>query len=309
MQRARSDSFCCCAFKFSNSPHGRLHNNKSSEARRWSFWTLLRTSARSLSIIITVSHKERKPPSALQLSHWGLMRRDLWLKQWWADCCKNSFQGASSSESAYFLTRALPVTNTDWLLRTLNTYMHLDMQTRVAKHAHVHADVSTAFTELSSPRCAIPLFEYNSHVWRCCRELSKQLCRPLLRLRRARRAAGRGSVWKSLSPVKSVAMKSSSDRQKAQLTKAAWPKTANNSTFFKTVAGLSASFNPVAVSKILFHSFVLPSFSDLFYYSYCGLCNANILTVWDKCRGRSQLRYNYAYVPFLLALFNIQCKM
>lgn len=88
-------------------PHARLHSSRSLKA--CSFWILLRTSVHSRPITIMVSHCEAKPHSALKKGHWGLMCRDLWLKLWCADWCKNSVLGPSSLKSAYFLTRTLTV--------------------------------------------------------------------------------------------------------------------------------------------------------------------------------------------------------
>lgn len=117
-----------CTFKFQMSPHTHLHNSAFEEGWRQSFWTLLRTSAHSLSIIITVSHWERKPRTALQQGHEGLMRRDLWLKQWCSDCCKNSIQGTNSIKSANFHTRKLAVIQTQRSVRCMLPFPDIKTQ-------------------------------------------------------------------------------------------------------------------------------------------------------------------------------------
>lgn len=122
------------------------------------------------------------------------MHRDLRLKQCCADGCKNSSQGASSSESAYFLTRKLCSHECESIQTVqtdhLNAYNHRETG---PNHTHVHVCtlaqmhcICWAFihTLSRSP------FEYNSLYWHCWRELSKQLSRPLLWLRSVRRALG-----------------------------------------------------------------------------------------------------------------------
>lgn len=99
-------------------------------------------------------------------------------------------------------------------------------------------------------------FEYNSPLWHRWRELSKQLSRPLLWLRSARRAVGWREQLKesqsalALRPVsimerQSVAERHSSDHQTARLRKAAWPETATRSTFLTE----AASFSPAVLSN------------------------------------------------------------
>lgn len=84
----------------------------------------------------------------------------------------------------------------------------------------LHACACAAFVKASVCTLSLSRFEYNSPLWHCWRELSKQLSRPLLWLRSARRTVGwREQLKESQSAARSQTCQHSGEAEYGRATR------------------------------------------------------------------------------------------
>lgn len=153
------------------------------------------------------------------------MHRDLWLKRWCTDGCKNSIQGSSFTKSAYFLTRTLAATNASrvWAKRCV----------RLRACARERTGVYTVFAEQTL--CILLLLSIIPLSDTAGESCQNNCPGPCCGSEVPRQAVGwRQQLKESLRPVSIVERQNMterhSDHQTAGLRKAAWPETATRAT-------------------------------------------------------------------------------